>query len=156
MAERSRDAMDTLRGDPAIAWVVDHLSETFSEGVSHSAKEDLPSTRTDFMQAAGELTPRERTKREKYETSRPYTEQEKLALIEFALEQVFVAVPAMESATWNSLKELGSNVERVEFSLPDEEDRIQATEHIREVAPDPERAIDLKYRFEAFRETLRK
>jgi hypothetical protein len=46
---------------------------------------------------------RERTKREKYQTSRPYEEKEKLELVRFAFQEVFVTIPSMQRASARAL-----------------------------------------------------
>ena len=102
MAETSRAALDVLRADEDIAWVATQLIASFTEGISDSATESWAVDEP----AAQSLTLREKTKRAKYETSRPFDEHEKLSLIRFALREVFVTLPAMQRAAAGALKNL--------------------------------------------------
>ena len=107
----------------------------------------------DFQRAESKLTHRERTKREKYETSRPYDEAEKVNLVRYALYEVFVTVPAVRLAATRSLRDLGATVTTIEFSAPDAEERAEAS-YTHDVAMEPSVAEDLSRRFAEFDETL--
>ena len=88
MADTSRTAIDLLRSDPEIEWVEDHLFASYSEGTTQSAKELAVVDQIGYALAQDATARRERVKREKYETSRPYSEAEKIELLEFALRKV--------------------------------------------------------------------
>lgn len=148
----SRAVIDLLRTDERLTWIVDQLVASFTEGIAQSAKETGDSTRMDPVNA-GVVSTREKTKREKYETSRPYSEEEKVALIEFALHEVFVTLPSIQAATATALAQLGSSANAIEFAAPDDEERIERS-YTRKISPEGVRAEDLRNRFEAFRRWL--
>jgi hypothetical protein len=120
MSEISQLVLEVIRKDKAIAWIADELSASYSEGIAQSAKE-RPVSLQALSLTETDLITRERSKREKYETSRPYSEAEKLELVDFGLRQVFVAIPAMQDSIFKTLSKLGCNASRIEFVAPDEE-----------------------------------
>lgn len=152
MDETSRAALDVLRSDEKIAWVSEQLVASFSEGISHSAKESGGSVQRDFIDSMT-LTPREKTKREKYESSRPYDENEKLELVRFALREVFVTPPAMQNAATKTLRDLGSTASTIEFAAPDEEERPDGS-YTRQLVSDTTVVEELRSRFDTFRVRL--
>lgn len=153
MEETSRNVLDVFRSDENVAWVADQLITSFSEGIAHSAKDGAQILQRDFIEAMG-LSSREKTKREKYETSRPYEEYEKLELIKFALEEVFVTLPTMQMATEKALRDLGTNASAIEFLAPDEEERPEGS-YTQEFGRDDKKRIDdLKQRLSQFSERL--
>lgn len=153
MEETSRNALDVFRSDQNVAWIADQLVTSFSEGIAHSAKDGEQVLQRDFIESMG-LSSREKTKREKYETSRPYEEHEKLALVKFALEEVFVTLPTMRMATEKALRELGTNATAIEFLAPDEEERPEGS-YAQEFGRDDKKRIeDLKQRLSQFSERL--
>lgn len=155
MDETSRAALDFLRSNDKLVWVLDQLLASFSEGIAHSAKERGIAHQVDFLAAEATLTQKERTKREKYETSRPYDENEKLELIRFALAQVFVTLPAMQTATSKALRDLGSSATAIEFSTPDDEERPDGS-YAQTLAPDSSVVDDLRQRLDHFLKNLAK
>ncbi|WP_121242998.1 hypothetical protein [Sulfurisoma sediminicola] len=154
MTDQSRAALDLLRLDEKLSWVSEQLVASFTEGITHSAKEETGLGQRNFLDSM-DLTPRERTKREKYEMSRPYDESEKMELIQFALKEIFVTLPSMQDATAKALRDLGSRASAIEFSAPDDEERPDGgyQRSLRDGAVDAE---DLSERFAAFRERLAK
>jgi hypothetical protein len=154
MDETSKGALDLLRKDDKIDWVLNHLISSFSEGIAQSAKERGNIDQFDFRLPEADITSKERTKREKYETSRPYEEPEKLELITFALHEVFVTLPEIQAATARSLIELGATSARIEFDAPDDEERAAGSYAV-DVSPDKDNLEDLRRRFSAFAERLK-
>jgi hypothetical protein len=152
MEETSRVALDVLRSDEKLAWVTEQIIASFSEGIAQSAKESTSVVQSEFIDDMA-LTPREKTKREKYETSRPYDENEKLELIRFALEEVFVTLPSMQNASAKALHDLGSVALSIEFTAPDEEERLEGS-YTRNVAQNVISVDDLKQRLEGFHKKL--
>jgi hypothetical protein len=126
MEDGSRDFLDILRKDERLSWVVDQLNASFAEGISQSAKDAGSHTINEFADV-GSLSTRERAKREKYETSRPFSDDEKLELTKFALKEVFLTLPAMRASTFESLRELGSTASSIEFTVPDDEERAEGS-----------------------------
>jgi hypothetical protein len=153
MEENSRSTLDVIRSDENLGWVAAQLVASFSEGIAHSAKDGESVLQRDYMESMG-LSPRERTKREKYETTRPYEESEKIDLIKFALGEVFLTLPSMQIATEKYLKELGSKASAIEFRSPDEEGLLEGT-YRREFGQDNNGRIkDNKHRLAVFSEKL--
>ena len=134
-----------------MSWVAAQLVDSFTEGIAESAKELYQRA----MVAEEGITRRDRIKREKYETSRPYGENEKVSLVQYALEQVFVVVPAIQAATSKALSDLGAPSTAIEFLAPDDEERPEGS-YSRQAPPPPETVADLKQRLEAFLGKLRK
>lgn len=126
MEDRVRDLLDAIRTDEQLFWVVEQLNASFAEGISQSAKDASSQPLAEFV-VPGSLSAREKTKREKYETSRPYTDDEKLELTKFALKEIFLTLPAMKASTFESLRELGSTASSIEFTVPDEEEREEGS-----------------------------
>lgn len=153
MIEKSYVTLDLLRADDKSSWIMDHLTASFSEGIAQSAKEVSRSAPRDFELTMEIPSRREKAKREKYETSRPYDEAEKVELIQYALHEVFVTLPAIQDATARSLKELGALAGAIEFSAPDDEERTERSYAIK-LSESPETSQDLERRLATFQEKL--
>lgn len=152
MEEISRAALEVLRSDQRISWIPDQLIVSFSEGIACSAKDtdgEAQRTIVDSM----DLSAREKTKREKYETTRPYNESEKLELVQFALQEIFVTLPSMQNAAARALKGFGSTAVAIEFTSPDEEEQAGGP-HIQELVDNAAPVDELRRRLEAFRQRL--
>ena len=154
MDETSKAALDLIRRDDKVDWVLEQLISSFSEGIAQSAKERGTAVQADLQVAETQMTSKERTKREKYETSRPYEEAEKLDLINFALHEVFVTLPEIQAATAKSLKDLGATSTRIEFAAPDDEERADGSYAV-DLSRDRNNLEDLRQRFSSFSERLK-
>jgi hypothetical protein len=152
MEETSRTALEVLRSDQRISWIPDQLIASFSEGVACSAKEAGGEAQRNIVDLM-KLSAREKIKREKYETTRPFDENEKLDLVKFALEQIFVSLPSMQNAAVSAFKNLGSTAVAIEFTSPDEERQAEGR-HIQDLVEGVAPVADLKRRFEEFRQRL--
>lgn len=148
MEDRVRDLLDAIRKDEQLFWVVEQLNASFAEGLSQSAKDASSQSLSEFI-VPGSLSAREKTKREKYETSRPYTDDEKLELTKFALKEIFLTLPAMKASTFESLRELGSTASYIEFTVPDEEEREEGS-YAEAVNPNRDSQQALSHRFSEF------
>jgi hypothetical protein len=100
MEDKSRYLLEILRNDDRLSWIVEQLTASYAEGISQSAKDTASPILTEIVDVQS-LSRREKAKREKYETSRPYSSEEKLDLSKFALKEVFLTLPAMKAATFN-------------------------------------------------------
>lgn len=152
MEETSRAALEVLRSDRRISWIPDQLIASFSEGIAYSAKDtggEAQRTIVDSM----DLSAREKTKREKYETTRPYDESEKLELVQFALQEIFVTLPSMQNAAARALKDLGSTAVAIEFTSPDEEEQAEGP-YIQKLVDDAATVEELRRRLEEFCQRL--
>lgn len=153
MEDKSRLALELIRADEKVSWVRDQLASSFAEGITQSAKERSLASQNDFFLTDDNASSRERTKREKYETSRPYEEAEKVELIQHALHELFVTIPALQMEVTRSLLDLGAKTTDIEFSAPDEEEREEGN-YTHHIVMEPERAADLIRRFDSFKERL--
>jgi hypothetical protein len=111
--------LSLLRGSESTRWVAEQVVRTFSQGLSMSVKDASQDLGFSAREPAG-LTTRERRKREKYETTRPYSDQEKVDLLRRALEALYVELPAIQVAALNGLKDLRTKATTIEFVAPDE------------------------------------
>jgi hypothetical protein len=152
MDETSRAALDVLRSDENVAWIAEQLIRSFSEGITQSAKESGAVAQSDAY-GLEPISLREKTKREKYETSRPYEESEKLELIRFALAEAFVTIPSMQNASAKALADLGSTASLIEFTAPDEEERAEGS-YTRKLSDDPASVAGLRKQVETFSQKL--
>jgi len=153
VADTSRIAIDLLRSDTAVSWVADHLLASYAEGIAQSAKELVLTDQASYALAHDTTARREKVKREKYETSRPYSESERVALLEFALEQVFITLPAIQTSVAKALTDLGAKANTIEFSAPDEEER-ETHSYILQLSARDANSADLRARLERFRTEL--
>ncbi len=69
------------------------------------------------------LSPREIKKRETYETTRAYTDEESMELIKEAFNALFVTLPSIQASAIKELKILGIDFSNIEFVQPDEPGR---------------------------------
>lgn len=112
--EKFEKLMMLIQEDDNTSWISQQLKDTFSEGVSVSVKE----LRTDseyYQNEPDNISTKERNKRDKYETSRPYTNQEKYQLVIKALERAFIELPEIQFSAINNLSELCDGVKVIEF-----------------------------------------
>lgn len=114
--EKIDQLMNLMRNSENFSWVADQISSTFDQGISINAKEAQEDRQ--FSQLSYPLTIQETKKREKYETSRPYTDQEKLELLSKAITAVFEVLPAIQSNGIKTLKMFNENITRIEFLSP--------------------------------------
>jgi len=139
-----REGNDTI-------WIADQLSETYSEGVLIGMK-DI--NEAEFFQLEpSDITRTERVKRQKYETTRTFSDQEKLELLENGLKKVFVEIPAIQSSTFAKLRKFDPSVTEINFVPQDEEREIES--HSISLSDVTEKQEDLKDRFNNFLESLR-
>jgi hypothetical protein len=148
MNETSRAVLAALRSDRKVSWVAEQLVTSFSEGVTLSARESRDAG--DDLMA---LTPREKTKRQKHGTSRPYYESEKIELIHFALREIFIALPSMQIASIKALREFGSLASSIEFATPDEEERSEES-YTWSLVEDLPSVEDLQRKLQEFSQSL--
>lgn len=143
-----------LEEDSNATWIRDQISESIAEGITQSAKGDPP-IRGDIAhsQATSDLAYRERSRREKYETSRPFSEQERVLLIRSGLREVFVTIPAVELAAIRYLRSLTSDSTSIVFSAP-EEYEVADARSVHRIEMTEAQAKDLSERFERFSREL--
>lgn len=153
MEDKSGLALELIQADEGVSWVRDQLVSSFAEGITQSAKERSSVTQSDFFLVEDSLPSRERNKREKYETSRPYEEAEKIELIQHALHEVFVTIPALQNEVVRALSEFGVKADYIEFSTPDEEQ--PSGNHHHRITMRQDHATDLAQRFDSFKEKLK-
>jgi hypothetical protein len=141
-----------LREDGATAWVSDQVVSSFVQGVSMNVKDAQSDAGFGDFEPIG-LTNRERRQREKYETTRPYSEQEKLQLLDQALKTLFVVLPAIQIAGLRNLGEFDGGATEIKFVPPDEPE-LGRSEYTIELASTVERTTLLFENFRKFEEKL--
>ncbi|MDN7542745.1 hypothetical protein [Burkholderia cenocepacia] len=143
-----------LREDESTPWVADQVASSFAQGVSMNVKEALADVEFFSLEPQG-LSSREKQKREKYETTRPYTDDEKLLLLAEALETVYVDLPAIQVAGLKGLQSFTAEGISIEFAPPDEpeQDRYGYTDDLKAALV---RSEELRNRFDQFKQELMK
>ncbi|MDN7915343.1 hypothetical protein [Burkholderia cepacia] len=124
MDEEINSFLSLLRQDSSTAWVADQLTQTFSQGISMSVKEASSDAQFSEMEPIG-LSSRERQKREKYETTRPYSSDEKIELLRSALRTLFIELPEIQVTAIDLLRSFGAKADHIEFVPPDEPEQGQ-------------------------------
>lgn len=109
-----------MRESDDARWIAEQIDASFAQGISLSAKEAIVDGRFLELQPPMGLSKVEQRKREKYETTRPYTDSEKKDLVVAALKAVFVDLPSIHSAGMRGLREVGAAFTSVEFMPPAE------------------------------------
>ena len=89
--------MQVLRESKSNAWAADQLERTLAQGLSMTVKDTKGDVEFYRLEPSG-LTAREKKKREAYETTRAYTDEEAVKLIEGAFHTIFVTLPAIQGA----------------------------------------------------------
>ena len=75
------------------------------------------------MLEPSDLIARARKKRETYETTRAYTDDESLELVKDALRSLYVTLPAIQAGALKKLHALGLDFSDIKFEVPDEPGR---------------------------------
>lgn len=122
-----------LRLVTATKWIADEIDETLSQGVSMNVKDAAADSRFFELLPTQDLPAKERNKRQTYETSRPFTNEEKVDVILKALEVMYLDLPAIRSSAINNLKVFG-DIESITFSSVDGEFQEQEMAH--KITPD--------------------
>ena len=117
--------LSVLRRDGATSWVADELTQTFAQGISMSVKDATLDAQFFALELDG-LSSRERQKREKYETTRPYSDDEKIELLRAALQTLFVELPEIQATGIERLRGFGAKADYLEFVPPDEPEQGQS------------------------------
>ena len=102
-------------------WIANEVDETLSEGISINVKEAAEDSKFDELVIFQNLPAQERNKRQKYETSRPFSDDEKLDVVIKAFEVVYVELPAIRKSAILNLTKFDSNIQTIVFSSSDEE-----------------------------------
>lgn len=108
-----------LRESKETSWVADQLVASFAQGVSMNVKDAITDGRF-FELAPYDISRGDERKRQTYETTRPYTDTEKLDLIKQALKALFVELPTVQVAGFRGLLDLGAHVSNIEFLAPED------------------------------------
>lgn len=146
----SSELLDLIRADDRLAWVVEQLLATFAEGIAAKVADH----QVGFERYANELPIKDRNRREKYETSRPFTENEKFDLILNALQQVYKTLPDIQQEAFSKLRQLGSGAQVIQFVAPDEEERLEGS-YTQVIARDSNKR-DLANRLDTFLNEVRR
>ncbi|WDF99217.1 hypothetical protein PSR30_01210 [Pectobacterium carotovorum subsp. carotovorum] len=110
-----------LRESPITSWVAGEVDETLSQGISMNVKDAATDSKFYELLLSQNITTQERNKRQKYETSRAFTDDEKLEVILKAFEVIYLDLPAIRQSAIINLAEIGTNIEKITFSSAEEE-----------------------------------
>lgn len=157
MDDKVSQTLDLLAADMLTTWVRDELQASFAEGITEKVSEQAKSS--GYVSVVEPMALREarkeQTKRESYETTRPYTADEQLDLLEFALTQVFVALPAVRTSTTSFLRKLAPSLEAVEFLSDQDEAAAPRHRHDLVVPGTPNPDLELTASVRAFMRKVR-
>jgi hypothetical protein len=153
MDERVDKLLVMLRERDETSWVADQIIQSFGQGISMNVKEASLDLQFSALEPVG-LSTREKQKREKYETTRPYSDEEKMELLREAIKTLFVELPAIQVAGMSGLQELGSKATVIEFVPPDEPERGRF-EYSRSLDDIRAEQAALRISFSKFEEELR-
>lgn len=117
--------LELLRETEDSTWVADQLERTLAQGISMPVKDSKGDAEFYRLEPSG-LSAREKKKRETYETTRAYTEEESIEIIQDALRSLFITLPATQSSAVKTLRELGIDINDINFVPPDEPGRDDA------------------------------
>jgi hypothetical protein len=138
-----REKKDTL-------WVADQLSETFSEGVLMEIRE--MSQHEEFDLVPEGITKKEKIKRQKYGTTRPYSDREKLEILENGLRRTFLEIQEVQISTFERIKKFVPSILNIIFVSPDDAKGETHTINLSKIKGSNE---NLKERFNQFIVNLR-
>lgn len=110
-----------LRESPITSWVAGEVDETLSQGISMNVKDAATDSKFYELLLSQNITTQERNKRQKYETSRAFTDDEKLGVILKAFEVIYLDLPAIRQSAIMNLAEINKNIETITFSSEEEE-----------------------------------
>lgn len=117
--------MQLLRESKSNSWVADQLGSTFAQSISMTVK-DIGGDAEFYRLVPSDIPAREKKKRETYETTRAFTDEEALDVIKKAFRTVFVDLPAIQGAALRELHAFGIDFDDIEFVAPDEPGREDA------------------------------
>ncbi|MBL4713965.1 MAG: hypothetical protein JKY64_05525 [Alcanivorax sp.] len=117
--------LELLRETEDSTWVAEQLERTLAQGISMPVKDSKGDAEFYRLEPSG-LSAREKKKRETYETTRAYTEEESIEIIQDALRSLFITLPATQSSAVKTLRELGIDANQINFVNPDEPGRDDA------------------------------
>lgn len=156
MDQKIGHALRILSDEMQSTWVSDQVESSFEEGITERVSEQPKSAASSVATVAVGFrdAKKEQSKRESYETTRPYSTEEQLKLLEFALEQVFLALPAVRESASSQLRTLDPAIEAVEF-LSDQ-DQAAAPGHRQELSSeDASPTSDLAESIQSFMQKVR-
>lgn len=110
-----------LRESPITSWVAGEVDETLSQGISMNVKDAATDSKFYELLPSQNITEKERNKRQKYETSRVFTDDEKLEVILKAFEVIYLDLPAIRKSAIINLAEIDKKIEKITFSSAEEE-----------------------------------
>ncbi|MDG0799538.1 hypothetical protein [Pectobacterium polaris] len=110
-----------LRESPITSWVAGEVDETLSQGISMNVKDAATDSKFYEFFLSQNISTQERNKRQKYETSRVFTDDEKLEVILKAFEVIYLDLPAIRQSAIMNLSEIDTNIEKITFSSAEEE-----------------------------------
>jgi len=118
MDTRAEVLLSLLRSSGDTSWVAEQVTRSIAEGISTPVKDAAKDARFKEQEPPA-IKAADQRKRQKYETTRAYTEPEEFNLVLSAFEALYVELPAVQVAGLKQLLELGSTAVAIEFIPPD-------------------------------------
>lgn len=115
------DLLRVLKESPSTRWVAHEVDETLSQGVSMNFKDAAEDSRFYELMPAINIPTQDKNKRQKYETSRPFTEDEKIEVILKAFEVMYLDLPAIRESAIKNLAEIDNGIKSIVFSSADDD-----------------------------------
>jgi hypothetical protein len=119
--ENIEELLRDLKESPSTRWVANEVDETLSQGVSMNFKDAAEDSRFYELMPASNIPAQDKNKRQKYETSRPFTEGEKIEVILKAFEVMYLDLPAIRESAIKNLSEIDNSIESIVFSSADDD-----------------------------------
>jgi len=115
------DLLRELKKSPSTRWMANEVDETLAQGVSMNVKDAVEDNRFFELMPVNIVQKKENNKRLSYETSRPFTEHEKIEVTLKAFEVIYLDLPAIRSSAVNNLVEFNNNLQSIVFSSADDD-----------------------------------
>ncbi|CAG9297538.1 hypothetical protein [Celerinatantimonas diazotrophica] len=121
--EKIEDFLNVLRQSSGTSWMAEEIEDTFSQGISMKAQEADTDSSFFKLVPPDQLPAPEKKKRQKYETSRPFTPDEKVGVILKSIEVAFLDVPKIRHSALENLLKFDATIESIKF-VPSDNDEI--------------------------------
>ncbi|MGC9423925.1 hypothetical protein [Vibrio sp.] len=121
--EKIEDFLNVLRQSSGTSWMAEEIEDTFSQGISMKAQEADTDSSFFKLVPPDQLPAPEKKKRQKYETSRPFTHDEKVSVLLKSIEVAFLDVPKIRHSALENLLKFDSTIESIKF-VPSDNDEV--------------------------------
>lgn len=119
--DRAEEFIEEMRQSKTTEWIADEIEETLVQGISMNAKEALNDAGFFQLKRSNEITTRDRNRRQNYETSRPFSEDEKTELIIKALKSIYLELPKIKLSALENIRDLEISATEIRFYSSEDE-----------------------------------